>query len=191
VILLRILYLIAPLIVAGAVHGPIIKRNLAPALARPLDSGRTFRGLPIFGANKTWRGVLVMSSACVLTTFAQHTLYGRPAFRALSIVDYRFPTWLTLGLALGLAYSLSELPNSFLKRRLRIPPGGVSTHRAAVQYICDQADSAVGGTLALVPFVDGDVAVLLLTFSVGVGLHIAMDRLFYLVGVKRVQEAAA
>lgn len=182
--LLETAYLILPLLVAGAVHAPVIKKNLLPGLAQPLDFGRSFRGERVFGANKTWRGVLLMSTVAVAVVFAQSQLNRLEAFREISIVDYSRTSWLALGLALGLSYSISELPNSFLKRRLGIPPGGVSTRRAATQYVVDQADSAIGGTLALAFFI-GLGWDLVLVFALGFGLHVVMDQLFFLFAVKR------
>ena len=181
----EVVYLILPLLVAGAVHAPVIKLNLLPALARPLDFDRTFRGRPIFGANKTWRGPLLMSAVAVLIVFVQSELHTTEPFRSLSIVDYSRTSWLALGLALGLSYSLFELPNSFVKRRLGIPPGGASRRGALAQYAVDQADSAVGGTLALAFFLPGGVGTLLLVFVVGFLLHVMMDQLFFLLAVKR------
>ena len=182
--LLEVLYLILPLLVAGAVHAPVIKKDLLPGLARPLDFGRSFRGQRLFGQNKTWRGVLLMSTVAVVVVLGQSLLYPYEPFRSLSIVDYSGTSWLALGLALGLSYSLSELPNSFCKRRLGIPPGGVSRKRAALQYLVDQADSAVGGTLALALFIGlgWDLA---LVFALGFVLHVGMDQLFFLFAVKR------
>lgn len=182
--LLETLYLILPLLVAGAVHALVIKKNLLPGLARPLDFGRSFRGARVLGENKTWRGVVLMSTVAVTVVLGQSLLYGYEPFRSLSIVDYSETSWLALGVALGLSYSLSELPNSFLKRRLGIPPGGVSRSRAAVQYVVDQADSAVGGTLALALFIGlgWDLA---LVFALGFVLHAGMDQLFFLFAVKR------
>ena len=78
------IYLIAPLLVAGVVHGPVIKRNLLAPLARPLDFGSTFRGAPVFGANKTWRGVLVMSTVSVFVVLVQSELYAFGSFRSIS-----------------------------------------------------------------------------------------------------------
>jgi hypothetical protein len=183
--LLETAYLILPLLVAGAAHAPVIKKNLLPSLARPLDFGRSFRGRQILGANKTWRGVLLMSAVSVLVVLAQSQLYALEPLRAISIVDYSRTSWLALGLALGLSYSLSELPNSFLKRQLGIPPGGVSRSRAAVQYVVDQADSAIGGTLALALFLGLRWDPLLLVFALGFLLHVVMDQLFFLFAVKR------
>jgi len=182
--IVQILYLILPLLVAGAVHAPVIKKNLLRGLARPLDFGRSFRGTRVFGDNKTWRGVLLMSTVAVGVVLGQSLLYPYEPFRSLSIVDYSETSWIALGLALGLSYSLSELPNSFCKRRLGIPPGGVSRRRATAQYVVDQADSAIGGTLALAVFIGlgWDLA---LVFALGFLLHVAMDQLFFLFAVKR------
>jgi hypothetical protein len=185
------IYLIAPLLVAGIVHGSVIKRNLLAPLARPLDLGTTFHGAPLFGANKTWRGVLVMSTVSVPVVLAQAELYLFAPFRSISIVDYSQVSWLALGLALGLSYSLSELPNSFAKRRLGIPPGGVSRRRSLGQYVVDQADSAIGGTLALAIFLWGSWETLLLVFAIGFSLHVVMDQLFFAFAVKRRAALAA
>jgi CDP-diglyceride synthetase len=182
--ILETAYLILPLLVAGAVHAPVIKKNLLPRLARPLDFGRSFRDARIFGENKTWRGLLLMSTVAVLVVLGQSQLYRLDVFQELSIVDYSRTSWLALGLALGLSYSLAELPNSFVKRRLGIPPGGVSRRRGLVQYVVDQADSAAGGTLALAFFGLAWDA-LLIVFALGFALHVAMDQLFFLFAVKR------
>jgi len=183
--LLEVTYLIAPLLAAGVVHAPVIKLDLLPALARPLDLGRTYRGKPLFGANKTWRGPLVMAAVAVAVVFAQSKLYSLEPFRGISLVDYSETSWLVLGLALGLSYSLSELPNSFVKRQLGIPAGGVTRRRALVQYVVDQADSAIGGTLVLALFLGAQLGTLLLVFAVGFLLHVVMDQLFFLFAVKR------
>ena len=189
--ILETVYLIAPLLVAGIVHAPVIKLDLLSVLARPLDFGRTLRGQRIFGQNKTWRGLLLMSAVSVLVVFAQSQLYALSPFRELSIIDYSHVSWLALGLALGLSYSLAELPNSFAKRRLGIPSGGVSRRGPRVQYVVDQADSAVGGTLALALFLGGRVGTLLLVLGLGFLLHVAMDQLFFLFAVKRRESHAS
>ena len=178
-------YLIAPLLVAGAVLAPVIKLDLMPALARPLDFGLDFRGRPLFGANKTWRGVLVMSGVSVLVVFVQSRLYDIDAFRAVSMLDYERTNPLLLGLVLGLGYSLSELPNSFAKRRFGIAPGAASGGHRVLQYVIDQADSPAGGTLALALFLGLGAESVLLVFFLGFCLHVVMDRLFFLLAVKQ------
>jgi hypothetical protein len=163
VIVAHALYLIAPAVIAGCVHALVIKRDAFNRLAVPLD-----RGSDVFGENKTWRGVVVM---VVVSTAAAAAIGLSPA----------------LGACLGAAYSLAELPNSFVKRRLGIAPGA---RASAIQYVADQGDSAAGCTLALIPFAHS--AALLATVSVvGFGVHAAVDALLYVFGVKHLREAAA
>lgn len=185
-IVARTLYLIAPLLLAGIVQAVVIRRNLLAWLAHPLDGRRTFRGKRLLGDSKTWRGLVGMTVVTVLAVLGQHELYALHAFRLLSLVDYSVtPGWIELGLALGLGYSLAELPNSFVKRRLGIAPGRSSARGRLVQYLADQGDSALGGTLALAIFLRGDLRALALVFALGLLLHALFDRGLYATGVKR------
>jgi CDP-2,3-bis-(O-geranylgeranyl)-sn-glycerol synthase len=186
VIVVRVLYLIAPLVLAGVVHAVVIKRDLLPWLERPLDGGRRFRGRPLFGANKTWRGVVVMACGCTAGTLIELGLRQFDTFAGIELVWLTLPSALALGLALGLGYSLAELPNSFLKRRLGIGPGQVSATQSRVQYLADQGDSALGGTCAIAFFLPVP-HVLAMVFAVGLGLHVVFDRLLYATGVKERQ----
>jgi CDP-archaeol synthase len=186
-LLLKVGYLILPLIIAGVAHGLVIKANLFPALAVPLDAGKSYRGRPVFGRNKTWRGVVLTSTFCMLGVLAQQALYTLSAFRGISLLHYSSFSWLSFGLVVGIAYSASELPNSFVKRRLAIPPGVVSQRHTLVQYVADQADSVLGGTLVLAYFLPGAVGTLVLVFAVGFFVHLLMDQLSYVFGIKRLR----
>jgi len=177
------LYLIAPAVLAGIAHAVVIKRDLFPWLKRPIDGGRSYRGRRLFGANKTWRGPMVMVGVCTLGVLAQTAIDGFEPFESLSALDYRTGLALALGLALGLGYSLAELPNSFVKRQLGIRPGELSPRGRPLQYIADQTDSVAGCVLALVAFGLGP-ALLALVFACGLGLHVVLDRLLYAFGVK-------
>lgn len=176
-------YLASPVVLAGVIHCVVIKWDVVPWLAQPVDGGRRFRGAPLLGENKTWRGVTVMSAACTFGVLVQTALYRLPAFRSLSTVDYSTATSLALGVALGLGYSLGELPNSFVKRRLGIQPGGRAAGASRVQYVADQGDSVIGAMVALAFFVDS-AALLAVVACLGFGLHIVMDQILYAVGVK-------
>lgn len=162
------LYLISPAVAAGVVHGVVIKYDLLALLARPIDGGVELGGAPLFGANKTWRGPIVMVGA----SSAAAAAFGLPV---------------ALGACLGAAYSLAELPNSFLKRRLGIAPGSRTRRRAVLQYIVDQGDSAAGCTLALGLFVHTP-ELLAVTFAAGFAIHAIFDALLYALGVKPLQE---
>jgi len=183
VIVAEAFYLAGPVVLAGVVHSVVIKWDVAPWLAQPLDGGWGFRGRPALGPNKTWRGVIVMCAACTFGVVVQMALYRLPAFRSLSALDYSAAASLTLGVALGLGYSIGELPNSFVKRRLGIAPGDRAMS-SRLQYVADQGDSVVGATVALAFFVDS-AALLAVVACLGFGLHVVMDQALYAAGVKR------
>jgi CDP-diglyceride synthetase len=185
----QVLYLLMPLLLAGVLHAYVIKREWLPALARPLDCGRQMGGRPVLGENKTFRGPVVMSASSVAVVAIQRAAFETDPGRGLSIVDYSAVNVVVLGLAFGLSYSLAELPNSFIKRRLGIHPGHLSPRGARIQYLADQSDSVIGGAIALVLVVHPTVTTLLLTVVVGLLLHVLFDQVMYASGVKKAQPA--
>src|SRR5215475_2732832 len=114
---LALAYLFLPLLVGLALHGFCIKYDALAFLCRPIDRGRKFRGKRIFGENKTYRGVVVVSLGTAIGFGLQSLLLHRIAsVRNVELLDYAFFKSLALGSAIGAAAMLSELPNSFIKR---------------------------------------------------------------------------
>lgn len=133
-------YLLAPLLVAAAVSGVVLRFDLVPALRRPLDGGATWRGRPIFGANKTWRGLACCVTGGVLAVAIQKYAIGDRAGE-LAVIDYTQANPVLLGGGIGVAATVGELPNSFLKRRLGVAPGGRARGGfGPVFYLFDQVD---------------------------------------------------
>ena len=119
-------------------------------LARPIDGGRCWRGRPIFGQSKTFRGpVCVAAGVAGVFALQQGPLAGSDAVSGIALLDYpRLPAW--LGAAAGFAAELSELPNSFVKRRLSIAPGATARGPLALLfYLWDQLDLLLGWWLVL------------------------------------------
>ncbi len=107
----------------------VVKWNLLSFLTKPLWIGG-------FGANKTWRGFLIVP---LLNAFF--------SWLVVSLVALQVENPLVLGLLLGLAYLLFELPNSYFKRRAGIQPGGVGNKLAFLGTLIDKMDSAFGVVL--------------------------------------------
>jgi hypothetical protein len=110
-----------------------------------------FRNRPLFGANKTYRGVL----AVALGSAAGYSLQSLapelqpPVLRALPL--FRL---VSLGFTLGTAAMLSELLNSFLKRQLDIAPGAAGGGPGRLFfYVFDQVDFLLGAWLVAWPWV--------------------------------------
>ncbi len=105
---------------------PAYCANAIPVLTGgglPLDFGKNFSdGKPIFGKNKTFRGLFAGLIVGTLVGLVESILFS-------------YPVLFGLGSALGAL--LGDLIGAFIKRRLNIPPGGLLP-------VFDQLDFAVG-----------------------------------------------
>jgi hypothetical protein len=134
-----VVWLFAPLFVGLAANGLCIRFGLARSLARPVDGGLTWRGSALFGRSKTWRGLAAVSAGTAAAYALRAAVASTPpALFVLASV----PAALVFGATLGLAAMLSELVNSFVKRRLGIAPGAAAKRglRRLPLYVLDQLD---------------------------------------------------
>lgn len=160
------IYILLPLIAANILHMVVVKKGIFASLAIPLSRG-------VFGLNKTWRGIVVVP---VLNALLELLLAGR---------FFGFLRALDIGFLLGMAYVLFELPNSWLKRRLGIAPGGKAVRFRGVFVLLDKSDSCFGVSLVswfLFDFSPGEVAEL---FVLSVAVHLFFSWLLVMVRVKR------
>jgi hypothetical protein len=182
-----IAYLFLPLLVGLALHGFFIKYDILAFLCRPIDRGRKFRGNRIFGENKTYRGVVVVSLGTAIGFGLQSLLFHRIAsIRSVELFDYAFFKSVSLGLSVGVAAMLSELPNSFIKRQFEIAPGTAAKGwKAVIFYVYDQIDFLLGAWLILaivVPVTIGRVALSAVLLLVA---HQIMSSVGYALGMRR------
>ena len=188
--LLQILYVCIPTIMAGTLHMAIVTFDLLASLRTPLDGNRTFRGRRILGDNKTVRGITVMPAITALFFWAQALAYHHCAWaRELSFFDYTFTgsAWhpVTAGVVVGLGYAVAELPNSFIKRQLDVPPGAAGRGLGrTIAGIVDQADSAVGCVLAMYLFWRWPLSLGIALILVGTGIHLFVNMTLYLMTLR-------
>ncbi len=189
--LAELLYLMAPIILAGICNMAYVKLPIHGRLSGPMDGGRCWRdGARLFGDNKTWKGFLGMVAFASVWFSIQAGLdaaFGRA--QTLSLVPFEaFPAWLVpvYGALWGLGYALAELPNSFMKRRLGVDPGAnVSGLRGVMFLLIDQGDSVLGCLAALYVFYRYTWLTGLLLFLIGIGVHLAVNAGLYLIGLKK------
>jgi CDP-2,3-bis-(O-geranylgeranyl)-sn-glycerol synthase len=162
-----------------------LKTNVLSSLAVPIDNGARWRGRRLFGANKTWRGVVLMTGLTAVASGAQAALARRSRWTsALQVApSTRINAWLA-GAVCGVTYCLAELPNSFVKRQLGIAPGARASRASRLQYIVDQADSVAGCLVALRLLYRAAASELLTAFALGLTIHIGIDQLIYAIGIK-------
>ncbi|HZT96513.1 MAG TPA: CDP-archaeol synthase [Chloroflexota bacterium] len=180
----RVVWLMFPVVAAGATHVVVLKLDLLNRLAIPLDAGASWRGKRIFGDNKTVRGSVLMPVMAACFTSLEAALASRRQAGGFDPrVEFATTPWIA-GFLVGLAYCLAELPNSFLKRRLDIPAGGHSARGSSVQYAVDQLDSVVGCLLALRAVYRPRRWEMPLACLLGSAIHVGIDLLLYQLGVK-------
>ena len=164
-----------PVLGGALAHAPVLRFDLAPALKRPLSER-------LFGANKTVRGAIVMSSGTAAGALALHRV---PAFRERLPVELRAAGPLPHGVLLGAAVVLGELPNSALKRRIGIAPGERAGSPLGVALaVHDQADFVLGAWPLLAPIWRMRARELVEAFAVVAGVHLVVNLAGYALGAR-------
>lgn len=153
------------------------KFGLLKFMARPVDGGRTWRGKPVFGEHKTWRGFVAGVVAAIAVAWLQYFLYPIPVFKNLSLLNYSTENFLFLGFLMGLGSLFGDLIKSFFKRRVGIAPG-----KSWIPF--DQIDFVVGALIFVSPiyFPSWPAVAVILIFSPV--LHILANNLGYLLKIK-------
>lgn len=141
--------------------------RLLPALAKPLDGGKNWRGKRIFGDHKTIRGVLVGIVAGGIVGYVQYLVSAIPAFEAISIAPHdNAMVAVTIGLVSGAGALGGDAIKSFFKRRLNIAAG-------KSWALFDQIDFIIGATLTAGWFADLTAThILIALLIIGLGSYI-------------------
>jgi CDP-diglyceride synthetase len=179
-------YLLLPLLGGAAVHGLCMKYGWLAFLARPMDGDRRYRGRPLFGHSKTFRGpVLVAAGAGAVFTLQCRLLHRLDGFASIELVDYeQLPGW-WFGVLAGAVAELSELPNSFVKRRLDIEPGRTARGLLGVVFfLWDQIDVLVGFWLIMVLVIPATPLRLALSVVIVGMIHPLLTVVGYLLGMR-------
>ena len=130
---LNLLWLALGLFLAGVIEAFLWKTSIFQALNIPIQT-------QWFGANKKWRGLISLPLAMLASVYLLHLIETFIPVPQDAILFSNF-NLLQFGLLVGFVFNLSELPNSFVKRRLAIPPGDESNK---IFYFVDHMDSTYG-----------------------------------------------
>jgi CDP-2,3-bis-(O-geranylgeranyl)-sn-glycerol synthase len=157
---------------AGIANMTPLLANKVPGLNRwetPMDFGCSFGGIRIFGAHKTWRGIIT-ATAC-------GTLAGLVIAHTLLRSDSSMP-WLPYFAAMSFGALAGDAIKSFFKRRV-----GIASGKSWVPF--DQIDYIIGALVCTLPFglpkLSFVLSVLLLYFV----LHLAVTYIGYLLHFKK------
>ena len=87
---------------------------------------------------------------------------------------------------MGLAYVVFELPNSFIKRRLKIKPGKTAKGiKGMIFFLIDQIDSIIGVTLVLCIWYKMTAFQFLLFVFLGAITHIVINLFLYYIKIRK------
>jgi hypothetical protein len=147
----------------------IVKGNYLRSLAQPLS-------IAIFGAGKTYRAFIFMPVICGLSS-----LLLRSAL--LHAADHLWSFF--LGYLLGFIYLLAELPNSYVKRRLKISAGQSHPAYKKLQYVVDKTDSLVPLCIVYYYISGVSFAVATAIFTVSLLIHVFFSWLLFRFKIKQ------
>lgn len=168
--ILKSLYFLLPAYFANM--SPVLFKDVLGFMAKPIDFGFKFRGQPLFGKNKTFRGVFVGTVVGGLFFYVQKWLYVK-GFVALALFDYSTAS-IAVGFALGFGALIGDAVESFFKRQLKIKSG-------QPLYFFDQIDYVIGSLLFALIFIEINWVVFGILLVVSPLLTIAVNHLsFYL-----------
>jgi len=139
----------------------------------PIDGNKNWRdGRPIFGKGKTWKGT---GMGILIGTFTGLILnYFFPVFT--SVVSSEYVAYAFLLSTGGL---VGDIAGSFLKRRMNMARGESA-------QILDQLDFVVGGVVFSIAISKPDWTGLILLVMITPFMHLAFNRLAYMLGIKNV-----
>jgi CDP-2,3-bis-(O-geranylgeranyl)-sn-glycerol synthase len=182
------LFLIVAFVLAGLLQSLWLRSRISQVLAIPLDGGRTFRGRPILGENKTLRGFVVMIPAAALAFAAVAIVVSLPRGVPPATLWQLTPAgYAALGAWAGFGFMAGELPNSFVKRRFGILPGQApaSSLTTAICFAIDRTDSIIGMLAALTVAVPTPWTTWMLVLILGPLIHWLFSWWLFRMGVKR------
>ncbi len=156
-----------PLIITNILHMVAVKLHFFKFLNIPINT-------KAFGENKTWRGVIFVSLVNTIFTISADYLFD---------VNIEHPV--LLGFLLGLAYVISELPNSFIKRKKKIPAGGQHNKNKIIFVLFDKTDSAFGVSLVYYLLGYASIKIAIIIFLINIFFHIAFSLILVKTGIKK------
>jgi len=158
---------------------PLIRRaGIFTFLDKPVDFGRKFKGQPILGKNKSWRGVIFGILIGILVVGLQLWLYRFSFIKEISLFDYSEINILAFGFLISAGAVFGDLLFAFIKRRLKMESGA--------RFIpFDQTNYVIGAALFLTLFLKINILIWITIFILTFFLHLIFNRIGYLLGLHK------
>lgn len=157
----------------------------------PIDGGYTCKdGRRALGENKTWIGFVSMVLFCTAFQILLGILCNSFGWNDYNQLYDKFDNtiWYNalFGFIVGLVYMVSELPNSFIKRRLNIDAGKTKKgFVGSIFFVVDQIDSLVGVMFVLYLFSGFSIGRYFGYVGLGALTHIVVNLVLYFSRVRK------
>jgi len=173
---LQAFLLIMPVVFAGSLHMLAVKKDVLPNTKVPISSS-------LLGNNKTYRGMILMPAFTVIGTLLLYLInkYLPPSIQ----LSLEFWQSIQLGVLLGIAYVLFELPNSFFKRKLGIPPGKSPDKYKLFFRLLDRLDSTIGCLMVFYFFLNVEFSTLIILLILGITVHAITTNTLYMLRIRQ------
>ena len=172
IFLLKCFYLMLPAYFANMAPVMVKRINL---FTYPVDFDKKINNKPIFGKNKTFRGLVFGVIFAIIIAYLQFSLYNVEFFKNISFFNYQ--NWLLFGFLMGLGALAGDLIKSFFKRRLGFKPG-------AKFVPFDQTDFVVGALVFIMPIFGLTFEIFVVSLLLSFVLHIIVNHIAFYAKIK-------
>lgn len=162
---------------------PAYFANMAPVIVKKInilnlsiDFNKKINNKPIFGRNKTFRGLFFGIIFAIAVSYVQYYFYNNDIFYDLALADYS--NWLLLGFLMGFGAIFGDLVKSFVKRRLNYKPG-----KPFVPW--DQTDFVIGALIFVLPLVELSIDKIATIIILSFILHIIVNHLAFYTKIRK------
>ncbi|MFC1649706.1 CDP-archaeol synthase [Patescibacteria group bacterium] len=152
------------------------KAGVLKSLDKPVDLGKSYKGIRIFGDHKTIRGFVTGIIAAIVFVWLQKLILANSP--VVLRLDYANISPLLLGTLMGLGALVGDAIKSFFKRRVGVKPG-----KSWVPW--DQVDFVIGASVLTYFYIPLPLYQYVLVVVVFFLLHMASKYIGYLTGLNK------
>ena len=147
-----------------------------PFLNYPVDFNYSFKGKPLFGKHKTYRGFLFGVLMAILVVYLQRHFYLSTI--SISVIDYRQVNLVLLGFLFGFGALFGDMIESFFKRQI-----GIKSGKSWAPF--DQTDWIIGSILMVNLYINISWSIIILSVIIFGLLHPLVNVIGYLLKIKK------
>jgi CDP-diacylglycerol--serine O-phosphatidyltransferase len=159
-------YIFPALILTNVLHMLVVKFHCCEFAAVPIHK-------KLFGSNKTWRGFFFAGFCNALLVYLLLLIWPDENLTAFT------------GLLFGWMYMISELPNSFIKRRLGIASGETHPKWSLWFKLADKMDSSLGVAILFGLIFPVNLLEFLQIFLINILVHSFLSFLLWMIRIKK------